>query len=86
MVRLALLAELLSVRRDALVQKRPIDKLIIKGFKTLQDVELELGKLNVLIGPNGSGKSNLVSYFQMPIEMLGGRRQVWVAKRGGANR
>lgn len=75
-----------SVRRTAVVEKRAITKLTIKGFKTLQDVELELGKLNVLIGPNGAGKSNLVSYFQMLIEMLGGRLQVWVAKRGGPNR
>ena len=69
-----------------MIEKRPIDKLTIKGFKSLQDVELELGKLNVLIGPNGAGKSNLVSYFRMVGEMLGGRLQVWVAKRGGANR
>ena len=69
-----------------MVEKRAIDKLTIKGFKTLQDVELELGRLNVLIGPNGAGKSNLVSYFRMVSEMLGGRLQVWVAKRGGANR
>ena len=48
-----------------MLEKRPIDKLTIKGFKSLQDVELELGQLNVLIGPNGAGKSNLVSYFQM---------------------
>jgi predicted ATPase len=68
------------------VEKRPIDKLTIKGFKTLQDVELELGKLNVLIGPNGSGKSNFVSYFQMLREMVERRLQVWVAKRGGADR
>lgn len=69
-----------------MVEKRPIDKLIIKGFKSLQDVELELGQLNVLIGPNGGGKSNLVSFFDMLREMIDGRLQVWVAKRGGADR
>ena len=69
----------LSVRRSAVVEKRAIDKLIIKGFKSLQDVELELGKLNVLIGPNGAGKSNLISYFDMLIEAWSGRRlQIWV--------
>ncbi len=69
-----------------MVEKRAIDKLTIKGFKTLQDVELELGKLNVLIGPNGAGKSNLISYFEMLREMVEERLQVWVAKRGGADR
>ena len=69
-----------------MVEKHAIDKLTIKGFKTLQDVELELGHLNVLIGPNGAGKSNLVSYFEMLREMIDKRLQLWVAKRGGANR
>ena len=65
--------------------KRPIDKLTIRGFKSLQDVELELGQLNVLIGPNGAGKSNLISYFDMLRELVEGRLQVWVAKRGGSD-
>ena len=67
-----------------MVEKRAIDKLTIKGFKSLQDVELELGKLNVLIGPNGAGKSNLVSFFEMLREMAEDRFQVWTAKRGGS--
>ena len=69
-----------------MVEKRPIDKLTIKGFKSLQDVELELGRLNVLIGPNGAGKSNLVSYFDMLREMSNDRLQFWTGKRGGADR
>lgn len=69
-----------------MVEKRAIDKLTIKGFKTLQDVELKLGKLNVLIGPNGAGKSNLISYFDMLRHMAEERLQYWIGKRGGADR
>ena len=69
-----------------MVEKRPIDKLTIKGFKTLQDVELELGKLNVLIGPNGAGKSNFVSFFDMLRELVGGRLRRWTVKQAGADR
>ena len=69
-----------------MVEKRPIDKLTIKGFKSLQDVELELSQLNVLIGPNGAGKSNLIAYFEMLREMTAKRLQLWVGKRGGADR
>lgn len=69
-----------------MVEKRPIDKLTIKGFKSLQDVELELGRLNVLIGPNGAGKSNLVSYFDMLGYMAERRIHYWTGKRAGANR
>jgi predicted ATPase len=32
----------------------------VKSFKSLQDVEIELGRINVFIGANGSGKSNLL--------------------------
>ncbi|MCY3833356.1 MAG: AAA family ATPase [Chloroflexi bacterium] len=69
-----------------MVEKRPIDKLIIKGFKSLQDVELELGPLNVLIGPNGGGKSNLTSYFQMLRRMVEEDLQLWTGLQDGADR
>ena len=69
-----------------MVEKRAISKLTIKGFKTLQDVELELGKLNVLIGPNGAGKSNLISYFDMLRRMVEEDLQIWIAQQGGSDR
>ena len=69
-----------------MVEKRAIDRLKIEGFKSLQNVDLELGKLNVLIGPNGAGKSNLISYFDMLRDMADERFQLWTAKRGGASR
>ena len=37
-----------------------ITKLTVKAFKSLAELELELGQVNVLIGANGSGKSNLL--------------------------
>jgi energy-coupling factor transporter ATP-binding protein EcfA2 len=37
-----------------------ITKVSIKAFKSLENVELELGNLNVFVGANGSGKSNLL--------------------------
>lgn len=37
-----------------------ITKISIKSFKSLEDVEIELGNLNVFVGANGSGKSNLL--------------------------
>ena len=69
-----------------MVEKRPIDKLAIKGFKSLQDVELELGRLNVLIGPNGAGKSNLISYFDMLRRLVEEDLQLWTGEEDGADR
>lgn len=37
-----------------------IDRFEVKAFKSLVDVEVELGQVNVFIGANGSGKSNLL--------------------------
>jgi predicted ATPase len=40
-------------------------KIMIRGFKSLRDVTLELGQLNVFIGENGAGKSNLLEAVGM---------------------
>lgn len=37
-----------------------LDKLSIRTFKSLDDVTIDLGMVNVFIGANGSGKSNLL--------------------------
>ena len=36
-----------------------ITALSVKGYRSVRDLWLELGPLNVLVGPNGCGKSNL---------------------------
>jgi len=37
-----------------------LKRLRIKNYKSLKDLDFELGKRNVLVGPNMSGKSNLI--------------------------
>jgi energy-coupling factor transporter ATP-binding protein EcfA2 len=37
-----------------------ITKVVVRSFKSLENVEIELGNLNVFVGANGSGKSNLL--------------------------
>ena len=37
-----------------------LESLTVKTFKSLEDVTVHLGLVNVFIGPNGSGKSNLL--------------------------
>ena len=37
-----------------------IEKFSVKTFKSLEDVTVELGQVNVFIGANGSGKSNFL--------------------------
>ena len=42
-----------------------LTRIRIRNFLSLENVEIELGKINVFIGPNASGKSNLVKVFQL---------------------
>ena len=37
-----------------------INEILIKNFKSVDELTLELGRFNVLIGENGSGKSTLL--------------------------
>jgi predicted ATPase len=59
--------------------------IMLRGFRSVRGLELDLRPLNVLIGANGSGKSNLVSFFQKLNEMIGGRLQEYIAGIGRAH-
>src|SRR3970282_716904 len=41
-----------------------IEKIKITNFKSFQESEITLSKLNVLIGANASGKSNFIQIFK----------------------
>ncbi len=70
-----------------MVASHKISHLTIEGFMSIQKLDrLELRDLNVLIGPNGAGKSNFVSFFYLLREMVEGRLQNWISKRGGSDR
>lgn len=48
-----------------------LDKLTIKGFKSIKSIEnFELKDLNVLIGGNGAGKSNFIDFFRLLRAMM----------------
>jgi len=61
-----------------------LQRIALSGFKSIKEMELELGPLNVMIGSNGAGKSNLVSFFKMLNEMMGGRLQQFIGASGRA--
>ncbi len=57
----------------------------LKGFKSIRELNLELGPINVLIGPNGAGKSNFISFFRMLNALIEGHLQLFVGRSGYAN-
>ena len=61
-----------------------LDKLTIKGFKSIKSLEdFELTNLNILIGGNGAGKSNFVDFFRMLHAMMDGNLKDYIRKSGG---
>ncbi len=62
-----------------------LTKIRVTGFRSLKDVELELGPVSVLIGPNGAGKSNLLWALEMVRFLAFESLQRFVGERGGAS-
>jgi len=62
-----------------------LNHLKLRGFRSIHEVDLPLGKLNVLIGPNGAGKSNFINFFRFMNKLLQKDLQLYVAEQGGAD-
>lgn len=62
-----------------------LERIKVKGFKSIRELDLPLKPLNVLIGANGAGKSNLISVFRLLNELVNGNLQLYVGKVGGAD-
>ena len=61
-----------------------LNSIAVRGYRSIEDMQLDLCPLNVLIGANGAGKSNLISFFKMMNEMMTGHLQRYVASTGHA--
>lgn len=60
-----------------------ISKLILRGYKSIAECDLELRTLNVLIGANGTGKSNFIGFFRLISRILDQQLQAAVGSAGG---
>lgn len=63
-------------------KKEPLSKVVIKGFKSIKECDLDLKNLNVIIGANGAGKSNFISVFEMLQKILAGDLSSYALKKG----
>jgi predicted ATPase len=60
-----------------------ITKLAIAGYRSLRDIRLSLGALNVVTGANGSGKSSLYRAVRLLADIAQGRIIQSLATEGG---
>ena len=50
-----------------------LNRIKIKGYKSLRDVEVRLQPLSVLFGPNAAGKSNFLDALQLLSKIVSSR-------------
>ena len=62
-----------------------LEKIQLKGFKSIRNMDLELKHLNILIGPNGVGKSNFISLFRLMNKLVQKDLQFFVGQQGGVD-
>lgn len=60
-----------------------LTKLAIAGYRSLRDLRLPLGPLNIVTGPNGSGKSSLYRPLSLLADVAQGRVVQSLAAEGG---
>lgn len=65
-----------------------ITRLQVRNFKSLRDLDLPLGPLNVLVGPNMAGKSNILDVLRFLFQVFfpeANTQGIWyaLAQRGG---
>ncbi|MCL2591304.1 MAG: AAA family ATPase [Betaproteobacteria bacterium] len=60
-----------------------ITRLVLRGYKSIAECEIELNRLNVLIGANGAGKSNFIGFFRLLNRILDRQLQLAVSEMGG---
>ncbi len=60
-----------------------IRRLAISGYRSLRDLRIELGQLNVVTGANGSGKSSLYRALRLLADVAQGRVVQSLAAEGG---
>lgn len=61
----------------------PLQALRVTNYRSLRDIDVPLGNLNVIIGPNGSGKSNLYRAIWLLAQISEGEFARAIAREGG---
>ena len=62
-----------------------ITRLIVKNYRSLADIDLELAPLTVLVGRNGTGKGNIVDVLRFVRDALAHGLDSAIMDRHGMN-
>lgn len=70
---------------DAAAHPFRLTRLRVQNFRSIADLDLELGPLTVLVGPNGSGKSNIIDALRFLRDCLTRGLDQATLDRGGVS-
>ncbi|AFY44979.1 AAA family ATPase [Nostoc sp. PCC 7107] len=62
--------------------EKQLSRIVLKGFKSIAECDVELSRVNILIGANGAGKSNFIGFFRMVQQILEQNLQGFVSLQG----
>lgn len=63
-----------------------MDRIEIKGYKSIKELDFEVKPINILIGANGAGKSNFISFFKFLNVLYEQNLANYVAENGGVDK
>ncbi|HJU39536.1 MAG TPA: AAA family ATPase, partial [Tahibacter sp.] len=63
-----------------------LDRIVLKGFRSIREADIALKPINLLIGANGAGKSNFLSFFKFARELQRKNLQFHVQTNGGVQK
>src|SRR5690349_17544273 len=82
-MRVASLRSVAATQSNHDIDTAMITRLAISGYRSLRDVRVALGPLNVVTGANGSGKSSLYRALKLLADIAQGRIIQSLAAEGG---
>lgn len=62
-----------------------IDTVHIQNFKSIRELELQLGTINILIGTNKAGKTNFIQFFELLQVLRYEELERYITQRGWAD-
>ena len=63
-------------------RQEQLSRIVIKGYKSIKECEVDLNNVNVLIGSNGAGKSNFISILELMQNIIKGELSRYAVKKG----
>jgi predicted ATPase len=63
-----------------------LKRIVLKGFRSIREADIELKPINLLIGANGAGKSNFLGFFSFIRNIFQRNLQFFVEDQGGPDK